>query len=245
MGLIMKIQFYLLFLFLILFSACSSTKHLPPGVIFTFDDGWENVYLNAVPIFDEYNITGTVFLTTSFIEVYGYVDSTQIRSMIDRGWEIGTHSIYHESFLYLSTDSLYLNLILPKIELEQKFDIEIQHIATAYGEFNDDVISSIRKFYATHSNAFSETRGLNELSNIDFYNIHRWDITQEVEIDEVCQRINSLEEGQVIVLLFHQIRNDVFGNWHLSISDFERIVKCATKVNVYNYLNLLNHEKQK
>ena len=192
-----------------------------------------------VPIFDEYNITGTVFLTTSFIEVYGYVDSTQIRSMADRGWEVGTHGIYHESFLSLPADSLYLNLIQPKLELEQKFGIEVQHIASPYGEFNNDIISSIRKFYTTHSNAFSEKRGLNELLKIDVYNIHRWDITQEVEIYEICQRIDSLKDGQVLVLLFHQIRNDVFGNWHLSIPDFEKIVECALEVNIYNYSDIV------
>ena len=78
-------------------------------IVFTFDDGRRDNYIYAFPITKKYNIRGTIFVTT------GYVDGTwedafrsfrssedciQIQELKDlrkNGWEIGIHGDKHKT----------------------------------------------------------------------------------------------------------------------------------------------------
>lgn len=84
-------------------------------IILTFDDGREDNYLNAFPIMKENGLTGTIFITT------GYIDGTwkkpdswksaekplsidQIKILKSNGWEIGLHGDKHITEI---NDTLY------------------------------------------------------------------------------------------------------------------------------------------
>lgn len=76
-------------------------------IVLTFDDGRKDQYLNAVNIMRKYNLTGTIYITTGFVD--GTIDKknlfpssggeamsvTDIRDSIKLGFEIGIHSDKH------------------------------------------------------------------------------------------------------------------------------------------------------
>ena len=62
----------------------------------TFDDGFEGVYNEAVPILNEFAIPYCVFLTTGFIGRDGYITKDMLISMAsDERCTIGAHTVNH------------------------------------------------------------------------------------------------------------------------------------------------------
>lgn len=90
------------------------------ATIVTFDDGYENVYLNAFPILQELEIPATIFLNTAYLgteapfpfdpwgvafsdrvprEAYRPLTLDQCREMLDTGLvELGAHTHTHDDF---------------------------------------------------------------------------------------------------------------------------------------------------
>ena len=64
-------------------------------VIITFDDGNEDVYINAFPILQEFGFVGTFYIVADKIGSYNLVDAEQLRELVSAGWEIGSHSSTH------------------------------------------------------------------------------------------------------------------------------------------------------
>ncbi len=71
---------------------------LPPKpIVITFDDGYDDNYLNAFPTLKNYNFTGTFFIITGRADANspGYMTWPQIEEMGANGMEIGGHSVDH------------------------------------------------------------------------------------------------------------------------------------------------------
>ena len=67
-------------------------------LLLTFDDGYDNFYMEVFPILKKYNAKATMFLIGSYINRYGYLTEDQVYEMAHSGLvEIGNHtdSIHH------------------------------------------------------------------------------------------------------------------------------------------------------
>ncbi len=78
--------------------ALTQGRPLPPRpVILTFDDGYEDNYLNAFPLLQKYGMTGHFFIITDFVNAgrAGYMTWQQIEDMAAAGQRFGSHSRDH------------------------------------------------------------------------------------------------------------------------------------------------------
>src|SRR5688500_7529622 len=66
-----------------------------PGVAITFDDGCETDLLIAAPALRERDFGATFYITTGFLGRRGYLDSQQLRTLAESGFEIGSHGVTH------------------------------------------------------------------------------------------------------------------------------------------------------
>lgn len=65
-------------------------------VLITIDDGWKSVYTDAYPVLKAYGYPFTVFLYTTYVEVYGdSMTKKQIEEMMTNGATVGSHSTNH------------------------------------------------------------------------------------------------------------------------------------------------------
>lgn len=65
-------------------------------VLITIDDGWKSVYTDAYPVLKAYGYPFTVFLYTTYVEVYGdSMTKKQIEEMMANGATVGSHSTNH------------------------------------------------------------------------------------------------------------------------------------------------------
>ena len=64
-------------------------------VIISFDDGWEDQFVYALPSLKQYHYTATFFVVTNFVGFRGFLSWSQLRTIVAQGMKIGSHSRSH------------------------------------------------------------------------------------------------------------------------------------------------------
>ncbi|MBR1610416.1 MAG: polysaccharide deacetylase family protein [Methanobrevibacter sp.] len=126
-------------------------------IICTFDDAYDNVYKNALPIMKEYGFTATVFVCPDLIGksndwnhrdevVRFHMDKIMLQQLKKEGWEIGSHGIGHYNLLRLSQTELENCIRGSKMMLTDDFG-EIKSFCYPYGEHKKYIREMVSKFY--------------------------------------------------------------------------------------------------
>ncbi len=195
-----KLLILLLFLFL---SSCAPKQAY---VSISFDDGWSSIYENAFPILNKYDIPATVFVVTSYIGASKeFMDWNELLILSRHGkWEIGSHSHTHPDLTTLKKEEI-------KYELNQSKEILISKgfyplgFASPYGQFNEAVIDTIKKYYRYHRNA-GRPPWFNSLNDINVFNIHCMTIYYDTSYEEIKFKIDkAIAEKKYLILNFHDI----------------------------------------
>jgi len=159
-----KLIFLLLFCFFI--SGCTVRQAY---VSITFDDGYASTYEKAFPILNRYGFPATVFVITSYIgELQNYMDWDQVLTLSSLGkWEIGSHTHTHPDLTTLKADHVIAELRHSKEVLVSK-GLNPIGISTPYGQFDEDVLKLVKKYYHYHRNA-GRYPWYNDLDKIDIH----------------------------------------------------------------------------
>jgi peptidoglycan/xylan/chitin deacetylase (PgdA/CDA1 family) len=108
-------------------------------VIITFDDGNLSVYQNALPVMDEYGYVGAMYLVANYLKAQDFLSSEQILSLVNRGWEIGSHGTSHIE-LPKNHDFIRRELIDSHFKIEEITGIPVKSFAFPFGMVDDFVI---------------------------------------------------------------------------------------------------------
>lgn len=139
-------------------------------IIITFDDGYEDNLLAALPIMEKYNMRSTVFIATSLVGTPDYLSWQQIAEMQARNTEIGSHTMTHVGLGSVSTDQQRLEIVGSKAALEQHLGKPIYFFAYPYGQFTPITQQLLRE--AGYRGACSGIAGLNN-KGVDVYALKR------------------------------------------------------------------------
>ena len=117
-----------------------------------FDDGYESVYKIAFPLMQKYGFTGLVFPVVSYIGkmndwdvTFGsinkvmHLNSAQIKSLVNEGWEIGSHGLTHTAFTTLSNKELKFELHESKQILEDIIQQEVVSITPPFSRWTEKI----------------------------------------------------------------------------------------------------------
>ena len=122
-----------------------------------FDDGYESVYTNAFPIMEEYGLKGIVFPITGYIGkrnnwdvTFGinkalHLNTDQILSLSDNGWEIGSHGHLHKSFKWLKIDEIKEDVKISKGFIEDITGKEAISFCLPFGDLTKKAIKIIEE----------------------------------------------------------------------------------------------------
>lgn len=113
-------------------------------VILTFDDGWENQYIYALPLLKKYNFAATFFVPVAIIGTPHYLNWQELREMQSAGMVIGSHTETHPFLDDVSDEKLKKELAKSKSMLESNLQKSIDVTAYPYGRYNDKVLQAAK-----------------------------------------------------------------------------------------------------
>ena len=144
-------------------------------VIITFDDGYEDNYLAALPIMEKYRMKATVFVIAGKVGEPGYLKWQQIRAMQERNTEIGSHTLSHAALSEITPEEQQLEIAESKAVLERNLGTPVEYLAYPYGKFTASLFAVLQG--AGYRAACSGITGLN-LRETDPFVLRRINIPQ-------------------------------------------------------------------
>lgn len=147
------------------------TKLPNKPIVLTFDDGYEDNYLYALPILKKYGFEAAVFVISQKIGQPGYLSSQEIKELEKNNIHIGSHTMNHLNLTQLDSLSLNKELKVSKKEIEKVTDRKVDVFAYPYGIFD---LASVEELKASgYQGAFTLLTGLNRPFVDDVYFIRR------------------------------------------------------------------------
>jgi peptidoglycan/xylan/chitin deacetylase (PgdA/CDA1 family) len=117
----------------------------------TFDDGFENVFLNGLPVLARHKVSAIQFVVAGLIGKLNewdivkrdvperLMDEAQIREWLLAGHQIGSHSMTHRNLKKLSAREAREEIFASRKRLEDLFGIEVRHFCYPFGGCNPEV----------------------------------------------------------------------------------------------------------
>ena len=140
-----------------------------PLLCITFDDSYDSVHRFALPLLKSLEYTATLFIISDFMgkpntwdvqvgRVATHMSADQIRSALNNGFSIGSHSRTHPDLNSLSDPPLKEELSGSKKALEDAFGVPVDFFAYPFGRFNGRVKAAVRE--SGYKAAFTISRPL-------------------------------------------------------------------------------------
>lgn len=115
------------------------------SAVLTFDDGYEDFYMEAFPILKKYNLKATQYIIVNFIGRRGFLTNEEIKQLIDSGIvEIGAHTLDHVYLKKMRTDIAKDQITESKKQLENLFHVPIFSFAYPFGAFTEESIDLVK-----------------------------------------------------------------------------------------------------
>ncbi|MED3652566.1 polysaccharide deacetylase family protein [Heyndrickxia sporothermodurans] len=115
-------------------------------VFITFDDGYEDNYIDAYPILKEYGFKATIFMIGKYIDKKNHLTEAQMKEMNQNGISIESHTFNHLELPRLSDSQQLDDLTRSKQLFDQLLDQETSIICYPVGRYNE-----VTKKYAEQS----------------------------------------------------------------------------------------------
>jgi len=107
-------------------------------IVLSFDDGYLSHYTHAKPVLRKLGWPGVLYLEIKSIGPGGLTEH-QIRSLMNAGWEIDSHTITHPDLTALDDAALQHELGDSRRELRKRFGVKADFFAYPAGRYDDRV----------------------------------------------------------------------------------------------------------
>lgn len=131
-------------------------------VILTFDDGYEDNYLELFPLLKKYNLKATIFVVAADVGHDDYLKDYQIKEMVKSGLvSIQSHTQNHTVLSDIDSESIDREFRASCAELAKITGKNVTALSYPGGYFDDEVIRIAKKYftycYAIDTNEYSKS----------------------------------------------------------------------------------------
>ena len=110
---------------------------LPPNpVVITFDDGYADSYIEALPTLQRFHFIATFYIVTGFVDLPRYVTWDQVAAMDRDGMEIASHTVHHVGLTVIGALQRQIELVDSRAVLEKRLSRLILDFCYPSGEVN-------------------------------------------------------------------------------------------------------------
>ena len=139
-------------------------------IVLTFDDGYENIYTEMLPILEAKGMKAVVYVITNELDKPGYLTLEQVKDMQKRGIEIGSHTADHLALVNESAEMQLHQVSDSRIFLHWSGLEPIYTFSYPNGAYNSDIIKILKQ--EKYLSAVTGDVGLNTLKS-DPYTLKR------------------------------------------------------------------------
>lgn len=169
--------------------------------IITFDDGYEDVYYNALPILKKFGFTSICYFVTDLIGHYNIwdknkkdfkqlklMDIDKINFWLKSGMEIGAHTSTHKNLSKLNYIQKKIEILSPKKFFKKKFSIDISSFSYPFGKFDNESVNLVKENYI---NAVTTKRSRYKNNKFDKYMLPRVPINKTTNMFKFFLKIST------------------------------------------------------
>jgi len=164
-------------------------KQTKKNVCLTFDDGYSNNFTYCLPELEKYNFKATFYVTTSLINSDAGFTEDKIRTLSEKGMEIGSHTVNHVFLSNLIDDKLYYELEESKKQLEDIIQKPVTSLSLPGGRGNKRIFAAAQK--AGYNTLCTSEYHPND-ANTYLYSLGRIPIKRDYTIEQF-EKIVSLD----------------------------------------------------
>jgi peptidoglycan/xylan/chitin deacetylase (PgdA/CDA1 family) len=172
-------------------------------VSLTFDDGYDNMYTQALPILQKDGFLSTDYIITGDINTTGYMTNAQVKALAQDGEEIGSHTVTHDDMLTETPAQYDSELSQSKAQLQSWTGQTINNLAFPNGLYNKAITTDTAKYYTT---ARGVEDGLNSKDNYNIYDIKVQNIYNTTTTAQVADWVKQAQATDTwLVLVYHSV----------------------------------------
>ena len=173
-------------------------------IIITFDDGYKDILINALPILKRHNFKATCFFVTNQIgknnqwdnkkekfNIKKIMSNDEIKQWYDSGMSVQSHSHNHFDLTKLSNIDIVKELEIPKKYFKDKFNIETDVFCYPFGKVNQNVYDLTKKIY---KNAVTTNRSRYNINKHNPFLIPRIDMGKSVSLTKLYFKLKTIYE---------------------------------------------------
>ena len=128
--------------------------------IITFDDGYEDVLINALPILKKFNFKAVCFFVTDYLNLHNIWDQhksdfvllktmskIQVDEWLKNDMKIGSHTSSHKNLQKINIDEKISEISRSKNFFKEEFNIDVKFFSYPYGSYDNETVKIIKKYY--------------------------------------------------------------------------------------------------
>lgn len=121
------------------------TKLPSKPIVITFDDGYADNLLIALPIMEHYSMKATVFVIAGSLGQGEYLSWEQAAEMQRRGTEIGSHTVSHIPLGKATEAQKFEEIWQSRVIIENKLKTPVQFLAYPFGQFDSFLFAALER----------------------------------------------------------------------------------------------------
>jgi peptidoglycan/xylan/chitin deacetylase (PgdA/CDA1 family) len=111
--------------------------------VISFDDGYLSHYTHALPVLKALGWPGVLNLEVDNVRP-GDLTTTQVRGLIDAGWEVDSHTITHPDLRTVSDSQLRQELVGSRRYLKKRFGVPADFFCYPAGRYDARVEAAVK-----------------------------------------------------------------------------------------------------